>query len=352
MKQKMFELIEELQSDKNLNTFDEAATKQAIILRILSNLGWNHFNIKEVTPEYKVGIRKVDYSLRENNINKVFIEVKKVDEDLEKHQKQLLDYSFQEGTKIAILTNGITWWFYLPLNEGNWEQRKVYTIEIYDQDANKISESFIDFLSKENIISGQAVKLAENIHKSKQKKYVIGEKLPEAWHKLINEPDEDLVELLAETTEKICGYKPDHITVGEFLSSFIEDKGKIPPKKSKINKKTASNSKKGFTGKKISSYTFNGKEFEVKYWIYILMEIANLMAKLHENEFDKALSLKGRKRPYFTRNETDLRSPWRVEGTDIYMEVNMNANTIVRVSKNLIALFGYKDEDLKINVET
>ena len=128
MKEKLLQLIQQLKLDKRLVSFDEASTKQAVILRILSLIGWDTFNIDEVVPEYSIGGKKVDFSLRHSNANKTFIEVKKIGEDLEKHQEQLLNYSFQEGVKLSILTNGITWWFYLPLHEGSWEQRKFYTI--------------------------------------------------------------------------------------------------------------------------------------------------------------------------------------------------------------------------------
>ena len=102
------------------------------MLRILSLLGWDIYNIDEVVPECSVGSQRVDYTLRHSNASEVFIEVKKVGEDLEKHQEQLLNYSFREGIKLSILTNGISWRFYLPLHEGSWEQRKFYTIEIYE----------------------------------------------------------------------------------------------------------------------------------------------------------------------------------------------------------------------------
>ena len=124
MKEQLIGFIADIRSKNLINSFDEATMKQAIILRLLSALSWNIFDISEVKPEYSVSSKRVDYSLRINNASKVFLEVEKVTEDLENHQEQLLNYSFQEGVKLAILTNGITWWFYLPLNEGNWEQRK------------------------------------------------------------------------------------------------------------------------------------------------------------------------------------------------------------------------------------
>ena len=95
----------------------EADISLGVILRILDALNWSTYNPREVSPEYSVENRWVDYALLIGNTPQVFIEVKKGGEPLEKHQEQLLDYAFRQGVKVAILTNGVTWWFYLPLLE-------------------------------------------------------------------------------------------------------------------------------------------------------------------------------------------------------------------------------------------
>lgn len=354
MKEELLELIKKIQSDRRLISFDEASTKQAVILPILSNLCWNPFNIDEVHPEYSVKGRKVDYSLRYGNINKVFIEVKKVGEDLEKHQEQLLVYSFQEGVKLAVLTNGITWWFYLPLHEGSWEQRKFYSIEIYDQDTEDIVLKFIDFLSKENVISGEAIKNAENIFKSRQKINLIKGTLPRALDKLIKEQDESFIELLAETTEKLCGHKPDSNTVKDFLHIYVEKIEKtryesiIPMVRPPLTVGTQTG--ENYTGKSIVSFVFKGTRYEVRSWKDMLIEICNILVNTHRNSFDQVLKLVGRKRPYFTKSPSELRNPTKVNGTDIYVEINLSANSIVKLSNDILSLFGYKTNDLSIEV--
>lgn len=220
MKEKLTKFIQNLRTDERINSFDEAATKQAIILRLLSILEWDTFNIEEVKPEYSVGGKSVDYSLRLANVNKVFLEVKRIGEDLEKHQEQLLNYSFQEGVKLAALTNGVTWWFYLPLYEGSWEQRRFYTIDILQQEPDEVASKFIDFLSKNNIDTGKAIQNAEAIHKSRERQTKIKNALPEAWNKIVFEANELLINLISETTEKLCGYKPDSEIVKRFLSEY------------------------------------------------------------------------------------------------------------------------------------
>lgn len=370
MKEEVLKVIKELRSNGHLNSLDEAATKQAIILKILSILGWNPFNVSEVYPEYSVGNKRVDYALRYNNRNKVFIEVKKVGEDLERHQKQLLDYSFQEGVKLAILTNGITWWFYLPLNEGSWEQRKFYTIEIYDQDENEIAQKLTDLLSKENVISGKAIENAKAIYTSRQKQSLLKETMPQAWNKLLKEPDPGLIELIAEKTEKLCGYKPNPSTVKEFLNTLIKTGMPTPTdykmvesftlKKEKhmansgtekLINKTERIPKPTTYIRKVRSFTLKGEKHIVNSWKGMLLKICEIMYEYHPHEFRKVLNLRGIKRPYFTTNPNELRDPTQINKTNIYVETWLNANAIVRLSKKVINLFGYKEDDLIIETE-
>jgi len=220
MIERLIAFLESVKNNTKAQLFDEAATKQAIILPLLHLLGWNTYNIDEVTPEFTVENKRVDYSLRLNNTNEVFLEVKKAGEDLEKYQEQLLDYSFRQGVELAILTNGMTFWFYLPTKKGDWKARKFYTIDIIQQEIPDVAQKFIDLLSKANVQTGKALQHAESIYKGKQRKKIIEETLPEAWNKLISEPDSLLVELISETIEKLCGLKPENQEIIHFLKIY------------------------------------------------------------------------------------------------------------------------------------
>lgn len=361
---RLLKFISQLQSDRKILGYDEAATKQAVILKILSLLGWDTFDVDEVKPEYVVGGKRVDYSLRISGNNKVFIEVKKIDEDLEKHQEQLLNYSFTEGVKLASLTNGIVWWFYLPLHEGSWEQRKFYAIEIYQQEVEVIANNFFKFLTRENVSTGVAITNAEKIYNSQQKKNIIEESLPKAWNKIVAEPNELLVELINEMTEKICGYKPDDEIIENFLLSY-KDKFVISPSylntlsngnTTEVTKNRGRKPSKifspvrdeNFTGRSINSFAFKKAKFEVKSWKELLTKVCETLVNSHKNQFDKVLTLKGRKRPYFTTNSNELRTPEKINNTNIYVEINLSANSIVKLCYELMAIFGYTKNDLII----
>ena len=144
--------------------------------------------------------------------------VKSFGEQLESHQQQLLEYCFQEGTELAALTNGRTWWLYLPLQRGNWDQRRFLTIDLESQDPAIIEQRFMEYLSQDKVISGRAVSDAENSVRSQQRAETIDKTLIEAWNQIVETPDEILVDLISETTERICGMKPEPELVKQFLS--------------------------------------------------------------------------------------------------------------------------------------
>ena len=237
--QTLSDCIKEIQNDSNISTLNEAQVRRSVIERILEFLGWNTSNYNEVKLEYGVGTRRVDYTLQINRDNEVFIEAKKPGEKLENHQEQLLDYSFKEGVDLAILTNGIEWWFYLPLKKGAWNDRKFYTIDIRKQEIEDIVDKFGLLLSQQNVKSGKAVQHAEAILESRQREKILKERLPEAWNNVIKNavsPDSLLADLLAEMAEEVCGFQPADDEILEFIKSHHEKwllspepEQKVPP---------------------------------------------------------------------------------------------------------------------------
>lgn len=219
MSEQLVLFIQKLKANPNISSYSEDAARQAIVLPILHLLGWDTYNVDEVFPEFFIGNGRVDYCLRANN-KRVFLEAKKPSEELDRHQEQLLRYAFQEGVKLAILTNGITWSFYLPLKEGSWENRLFYTIDLFEQDPNEVADKFFTFLSKQNVTLGNAIKNAETILEGKRKHEIIEETIPEAWNKIVGEMDTILIDLISELTAKLCGFQPTHDQVKEFFRQY------------------------------------------------------------------------------------------------------------------------------------
>lgn len=363
MEDQLVSFIENLKADRRVLFFDEAATKAAVVVRLLSLLNWDIFDIDEVTPEYSVAGKRVDYSLRISGANKVFVEVKRTGEELENHQEQLLSYSFQQGVRLAILTNGVTWWFYLPLCEGSWEQRKAYSVDILQQGSVDIASRFVDFLSRDNVASGRAVESAEAVHKGQQKMSVLKDTLPKAWNKIVGEADGLLIELINETTEKLCGFKAESQLIEDFLSAHkdrLTIGETLAPRPAPPTRATAprvvpqaihagyTGKKVSYTGKKVSSFSFQGSRYEVRSWKGLLLGLCGLLRAARPTDFERILDMRGRRRPYFTRDASELRTAERFQNTNVFVETNLSADQIVKICFALLDLFGYSRNDLWI----
>ena len=96
MKEQLMGFIADVRSNNLINNFDEATTKQAIILRLLSTLSWNIFDTSEGYIGEIIDLITLSslYSI-DNNIEKIDIKSLKncgfVKPSLRKHINDILD---------------------------------------------------------------------------------------------------------------------------------------------------------------------------------------------------------------------------------------------------------------------
>ena len=218
MDQTIAQAVEQMKNTVFDTSLDEAAIKQGVVLRLLNLCGWDQFDLSQIKPEYTVGNRRVDYALIPHSDNKVFIEVKRIREDLANHEQQLLEYCFQEGVRLATLTNGRIWHLYLPMQPGSWEGRRFLTIDLGSQEPVMAEQLFMEYLSRESVGSGKAVNLAEDLIRSQERMKITSRTIVKAWNQIIETPDESLIDLIADTTEHLCGITPEPELVKQFLS--------------------------------------------------------------------------------------------------------------------------------------
>jgi len=373
MKKEIVSLIEELKSNKKLSAFDEASTKQAVVLRLLSFLGWDIFNVEEVYPDYSVNSFSVSYALRVKNTSKIFIEVKRISEKLDNHQKALLSFASRENVDIAILTNGVLWWFYLPKSSGNSQEKWFYSADLLKQKEDSVALHLLDLLTKNKVAKGQALKAAKALNQSKNQK-MASDVIPEAWNRIISQPNMIFVELLRESTEKICGCDVEAKLIERFLEKHLDNwlitnratSSAAPPPKvieiSNLEHKPASDfssllpqkpvkKPESYADKEIKSFSFNGKTNPVRYWEDMLISLCDYFAATHSKNFEKVLWISGEDKTYFSRYSDQLRIPEKIKGTDIYVETKLGPDEIVKTSRSLLNEFGHATTDLTITLK-
>lgn len=196
---------------------NEASVSQGIVLRILNALSWPTFDVDIVAPEYAVEGRRVDFALcHPRGKPLVFIEVKQIGQS-GGADRQLFEYAFHRGVPLAVLTDGQEWHFFLPGEQGDYGERRVYKVDLLERDPDECAERLTRYLNYSGICTGVAIDAARKDYRDVTKERQIQAALPEAWKKLVDDEDELLLELVADKVESICGFKPDPSVVAAFL---------------------------------------------------------------------------------------------------------------------------------------
>ena len=204
---------------KNKEFSSEQAVRQGIIDPLLRNLGWPTNDTRTVFPEYTVGSGRVDYALcHPSSTPRVFIEAKQVG-NIEGAEEQLFGYDSRIRVPIAVLTDGQKWQFFHPTGEGTWAERKICELDFIAGDSEESAECLNRYLNYESIRSDKAVEAIREDYDNLVRQRKIETGLPEAWNALVQEADENLLKVIAEKTENVCGYRPDDEQVIAFLKT-------------------------------------------------------------------------------------------------------------------------------------
>ena len=351
----LLEFIKKLQSEGRFHNLDEAALKQGVVMKILSLLDWDPFDLDEIQPELNVEGGKIDFSLKQNDPNRVFLVVRK-GSDLSKPQEELLNHSVQGNARMAVLTNGFTWWFYLPLLQGSADEKKFLALEMNGQKGEEISEKLLQFLSKGSVTSGKSLRLAEEIYHTRQRAFLVKEFLPKAWEKIMKEPEKWLAEPLAEVTKNLCGYKPDMAILREFIRSKGEMKAEAPPvlkPKPLVTpvKSKATIQSEDYAGKTLTAFTFRDKRYEVKSWKAMLIKVCETILPQQKGDLDVLFTISERGKEFFSKNPYEFLNCEKISGTTLYVDVGLKAKEAIDLVYKILLLFGYKESDLIMEVK-
>jgi hypothetical protein len=347
MQNKIAQFIESLKSNKRLSSLDEASTKQAIVIKMLSLLEWDIFDVEEVKPDLTVRGNVVDFSLRKNKMDAVFIRVKKPSDELEKHQKEILGSAIAEGVKLAILTSGVTWWFYLAFEEGSSEQRRFCAVDLLKQKPADAALKLIGFLAKPTVTSGKALKKAEMMHGARQA-HLIEKYLSEAWKSLLTHPPEALVKLVNDTFEQLGGFRADEKAIITYLNGWSRSE----PYDEVIDlKEPVATPSRSYEGHSIKSFSLKGRLQPVESWGQFLVKLCEMLATEYNKDLEKLLWHSVYNKFFFREKPEDLRLPLDIEGRNIFVETALNPNDMVKVAESVLEMFGFSKKDLEIHTE-
>lgn len=294
----------------------EAAVSQGILLPALHELGWPVFDTSVVAPEYSVEGRRVDYALcHPQNRPVVFVEVKKTGFS-EGADRQLFEYAFHIGVPMAVLTDGQEWSFYLPGEQGRYDERRVYKLDLLERSPEEASARLTRYLAYDRLCSGETLIAARSDYKDVARDREIEATFPKAWRSLLEEEDSLLLDLLAEKVESLCGYKPDPDSCGLFLKTTLKQTGSeeyvpikplLPPiRPNSTGARSRGQGRQTHTVDPLS-FVFKGKSYEARSAREVMTKIFQFLAAEDRGFLERFAARKhGKRRRYLAKDKYEL----------------------------------------------
>ncbi|MFC1816683.1 hypothetical protein ACFL0M_12285 [Thermodesulfobacteriota bacterium] len=253
------------------------------------------------------------------------------------------------------------------MDKKNFEQKNFCSLDFLSQNSNDIANQLKDFLEKDQLTKGKALESADKLLKKRHQR-LIEETLPEAWTKVISEPHELIVNLLSETTEKICGFAPEREAVVTFLSDSLHKSEPLTltPLKGKLKTVIRANNEHAvraeskekteplihsYDGKSISSFSLKQKNYTIKSWDDLVLNLCIVLKSEYKQDVEKLLwhPIGKNKKYYFSKYADDLSFPAKIKGTDIFVQTHMSPNEAVRVAHSILSFYGYSKDDFSIS---
>ena len=340
----------------------EQTTRDRAVDLTLDALGWDTIDHGEVARRYAVLDGGVDYCLRLRNRSRILIEVKRTGRDLPEHQRQLLRYALQEGADLGALTDGLVWWLYLPggADGSDWERRRFFSLDLAREPAAKAAAALRGFLGREETASGAALEAAQREFERLERERRVRGTLPDAWKRILNEPDELLVLLLQDEVAAISGDRPDEAEVSEFLRGTLrqEPPPPAPPPTAPGPSGPRTQPAGGLRGQSapqplrrkqrrrrgpsrpITAFRLDGVRYSVSSWREMLLRVCDLAVEEAGERFAELVSPLRGKSAYFDRSSVNLREP-RALKNGLFVETNLNSRQCHGIAREvLIAVRG------------
>lgn len=328
---------------RSLYEKNEQAVREQIVNPILRNLGWDPENPEEVQPNVSIEEGVPDYSLIKNGKAILLVEAKKLSVDVEQKEviRQLAKYSFSEGTKYGVLTNGAVWVLIRSFEEGtSLTERIVWKTDLENEDLPKVLRK-ITAISKTNVehmeVLVKKVKILDDI-----------------WQSLLDEPEEMIRSLMPVVTSLISQGYPDY----QFEDTEIEDLLKERVKEIISGPSDGDtdiepeDTKRGLGGN-LRKMKLKGEVFELRNSFEILVNTANWLIKTGKlRPPDCPVGIGGGKRNLINKEPKhkygdDFHAPKKLSN-GLWIETHANTASIINYAKRLLERFGVSPDVLTI----
>lgn len=332
-----------------------------ILEPILAELGWDPSG-QEVLWEHPVGggrvAGRVDIALQADGRIHALIEAKAPGANLSQHVSQILLYAFHEGVYICVLTDGLRWWLYLPREPGHHEDRRFTLLHLADDPVDQLCDDLNTFLGRESLVSGHAEQRARQVLQARQEAARLGEELPRIWQRMLDEPDDDLIELVGQRGYETLNLRPQREQIiatirgrpiprarGESTELVRDPAEPAPSPSSQLIAAPTETAPVQRRTQRPTAIRLWGERHRLRWKYETLTTVVAELHERHQSTFDQTVE---------QLNFSISRDREQVTGHRIkqipsghYLDVNLDLGNLHRRCVRLLLAFGHSESDLE-----
>lgn len=316
-------------------------------------LGYDIF--KEISKEYQIKGKYCDVAIKIKGQVELLVEAKQPGVRLaDRHIEQAEIYAMKSGTRWVLLTNGLDWrLFHLRYDEVDGiESSLVFKTDLvknFHDKPDDVIEKFL-LLQRRNFLKGDLDKYFKKktmLIPISLGKALFTEDVLRAIGRVVNRGAE--VRVGIDDIAKALRNMLDKEVLADMADIKIIRKKKKKPVQKK-EKQIIKGQKIDFSGTKPVKVRLFKESINVKTWRDVITTTSEILIKKNRKAFNQLADselMKGGKRVYLSKNENAVYFPRKLNN-GLFIDVNLSANTIVRVINKMLTGCGYKESDLKI----
>ena len=354
---------------------NEEATKFQIVLPILQELGWDFTDPAQVQPEYTIPSTdgddrkgRVDIALMKSpKGNRIplpvaLIEVKAPRAELESAIRQMLRYAFDSSAAVSALTDGLTWWLFLPHEtQFHAQERRFAVVDLRKDRLQKIIDEFTTYLALSELTTRRPERHAKKVLSNHHDPMKARRDLEKEWRKFLDGKDKTLFDVIASVIFKSIGQRPSDDQISALLRNETLPATQTARDDTSASRSTppTSNSSANKDDSKVgrgkperpSAFVLFDKRHSVKRWAEVLVGVAEQLHSQRAADFDRALDLGSEKNRLVARRKVDIkRGAKPIPGSEskYWIGTNYSSKVIIDKCHDLLKAFGHSPDDLQI----
>jgi hypothetical protein len=192
------QFIAAARNDARITSYTHLQLKQAVVLKVLSLLGWDAFNASEVVPDFSAGGMTIDYALQTPS-GSIFLHViNPLNERTFELQDRVIKTAAGNNVGLAVLTDGLQWGLYVPMAHASLYDKEFCRVDFRHDDPQEASSTLKKAIARRIAVSGTAFTRAEKTFNDrlKRKHETLSTSVTDTWARILEESNKVFTELL------------------------------------------------------------------------------------------------------------------------------------------------------------